>query len=125
MRRISAAICFSILISVHQAGAGSVTESDFEAKDTKSLLNLCTVSSDDPLYKEAINFCHGYLVGAYHYYKVSHPEGGGFICPPDPPPSRNESIKQFISWAQSHPEHMNEAPVETEFRFLSATWPCK
>src|SRR5262249_6862902 len=30
------------------------------------LLNLCTVSTEDARYKEALHFCHGYLVGAFH-----------------------------------------------------------
>jgi hypothetical protein len=44
---------------------------------------------------------------------------------PDPEPSRNEAIGMFIEWAKSHPQHWQERPVETEFRFLIETWPCK
>src|SRR5262245_61788171 len=44
---------------------GAVTEADFEAKTTQNLLNLCTAPPSDPYYREAIHFCHGYLVGAY------------------------------------------------------------
>jgi hypothetical protein len=52
------------------ACAGGVTEKDFEVQTTQNLVNLCTASPDDPLYHQAINFCHGYLVGAYHYYQA-------------------------------------------------------
>ena len=31
----------------------------------------------------------------------------------------------FIDWAKAHPQYMDESPVETEFRFLMETWPCK
>jgi len=48
--------------------AGAVTEEDFKAKTTRNLLNLCTASANDPQHKEAIHFCHGYLVGAYAYH---------------------------------------------------------
>jgi hypothetical protein len=44
--------------------AGAVSEKDFEAQTTENMVNLCTASPDDPLYHQAINFCHGYLVGA-------------------------------------------------------------
>ena len=107
--------------------AFAVTDEDFEVKTTRSLLNLCTVSTDDARYKEALHFCHGYLVGAYHYYlaSVSGPSAKRLVCPPDPPPTRNAAITAFIAWAQAHPQYMSEAPVETEFRFLTETYPCK
>lgn len=107
--------------------AGAVTADDFLVKDTQSLVNLCTASQDDPLYGEAIHFCHGYLVGAFHYYTVTHaaPDSKPLFCFPDPTPSRNDAIGRFINWAKAHPQYMNEVPVETEFRFLTETWPCK
>ncbi|MBW2432657.1 MAG: hypothetical protein JRF36_03575 [Deltaproteobacteria bacterium] len=106
---------------------GAVSEEDFRVDTTQQILNLCTATPDDPLYHQAINFCHGYLVGAFHYYEAvsSGPRGIKFVCPPDPRPSRNESIDKFIEWAKAHPQHFGEAPVETEFRFLMEHWPCK
>ena len=107
--------------------AGAVTDGDFEVKTTRNLLNLCTVSTDDPRYKEALHFCHGFLVGAYQYYlaTLAGPNVKPLVCPPDPPPTRNAAIAAFIGWAQAHPQYMSEAPVETEFRFLTETYPCK
>ena len=107
--------------------AGAVSEKDFEVQTTENIINLCTASPDDPLYHQAINFCHGYLVGAFHYYEAvsSGPKGTRFVCPPDPRPSRNDTIDKFIEWAQAHPQHSGEIPVETEFRFLKEHWPCK
>lgn len=43
--------------------AGEVSESDFKADTTEQIVNLCTANADDPLYHQAVNFCHGYLVG--------------------------------------------------------------
>ena len=107
--------------------AGAVADADFEVKTTRSLLNLCTVSAEDARYKEALHFCHGFLVGVFQYYlaSVSGPKAKPLVCPPDPPPTRNETIAAFIAWAQAHPQFMDEAPVETEFRFLTERWPCK
>ena len=106
---------------------GAVTEEDFVADTTEKLINLCIASPNDPLYHQAINFCHGYLVGAYHFYEAqsSGPKGIKLVCPPDPMPSRNDSINKFIEWAKAHPQYMGERPVETEFRFLMEEWPCK
>ena len=90
------------------------------------MINLCTAAPDDPLYQQAVNFCHGYLVGAFHYYEAasSGPGGVELVCPPTPRPSRNNSIDMFIDWAKAHPQYWNEPPVETEFRFLMEKWPC-
>ena len=107
--------------------AGAVTEKDFEVKTTQNLIDLCTAAPDAPLYNQALNFCHGYLVGAFQYYAAAAagPEGIKLVCFPEPPPTRNEAIAMFIEWAKAHPQYMGEKPVETEFRFLMETWPCK
>ena len=107
--------------------ARAVTEEDFKVKTTQNLINLCTVSADDPHGEKAIHFCHGYLVGAFAYHVAvnSGPDGNMGFCLPDPPPTRNAAIGMFVEWARAHPQYMGEPPVETEFRFLGETWPCK
>lgn len=108
--------------------AAAVTTEDFQAKTTQNIINLCTVGADDPMAREAIHFCQGYLVGAYHYY-MAMSEGPDsperLVCFPKSGVSRNEAIAMFTEWAKAHPQFMNEIPVETEFRFLIETWPCK
>ncbi len=107
--------------------AGAVTEEDFKVKTTQNLINLCTASANDPYRDKAIHFCHGYLVGAYDYHVTenSGPDGVMGFCLPDPPPSRNTAISMFVEWAKAHPQYMGEKPVDTEFRFIAETWPCK
>jgi hypothetical protein len=107
--------------------ARAVTDEDFLAKTTQNLFNLCTAPDDDPRHGKAIHFCHGYLVGAYDYHvsQNSGPDGKLLVCPPDPAPTRNAAIKMFVEWVKVHPQYLNEKPVDTEFRFLMETWPCK
>ena len=107
--------------------AGAVSEKDFRAETTQDLINLCTATPDDPLCPHAINFCHGYLVGAFAYYEAasSGPKGTKLVCVPEPRPTRNEAIKMFIDWVKAHPQYLKDKPVETEFRFLMEKWPCK
>jgi len=116
-----------LLVFLPPVIAHAVSEKDFEVQTTENILNLCAASPDDPLYHQAINFCHGYLVGAYHYYEAvsSGPKGIRFVCPPDPMPSRNDTIGAFIQWVKARPQHWEETPVETEFRFLMEKWPCE
>ena len=115
---------FFLILSV---SVGAVSENDFKADTTEQIVNLCTAKVKDPLYHQAVNFCHGYLVGAFDYYEAAHsgPKAFKLVCLPDPPPSRNEAIEMFIEWARAHPQHMKDNPVETEFRFLMDTYPCK
>ena len=104
----------------------NVTEQDFVAKTTQNLINLCTASPQDPNYQKAIHFCQGYLIGAVHFHlsETANKPQFKLFCLPEPKPSRNKAIDQFIAWAKRHPEYMNELPVDTEFRFLTETWPC-
>lgn len=118
---------FALVFILSGMVQAEVRKDDFLAKDTRSLINLCKAAPEDPLYDKAIHFCHGYLVGAFHYSvaeSANKPELK-LVCFPDPKPSRNEAIDMFVAWAQKHPEFMNELPVETEFRFLHAQWPCQ
>ena len=107
MRRKTFSLLF-VMVFLLPVIAGAVTEKDFQAETTQNIVNLCTASTDDPLYHQAVNFCHGYLVGAWDYYEAvsSGPKGIRFVCPPDPMPSRNDSIDMFIEWAKAHPQHM-------------------
>jgi hypothetical protein len=107
--------------------AGAASEKDFEVQSTQNLINLCTAVPEDPLYHQAVNFCHGFLVGAYRYYEAagSGPAGLKLVCLPDPPPSRNDSFAMFVEWVKAHPQYRKENAVETEFRFLMEKWPCK
>jgi hypothetical protein len=63
-------ILLLIIVFLIPGLAGAVSEKDFEVQSTENLINLCTAAQDDPLYHQAINFCHGYLVGAYRYYEA-------------------------------------------------------
>jgi len=126
MRRKTSSLLF-VLVFLLPVIAGAVSEKDFEVQTTENMINLCTASPDDPLYHQAINFCHGYLVGAFHYYEAttSGPAGIQLVCAPDPRPSRNATLDMFIDWANANPQYRGEAAVESEFRFLMQKWPCK
>jgi Rap1a immunity proteins len=108
------------------AGA-AVTDEDFVLATTQNLVNLCSVSPSDPRAKEAIQMCEGYMLGAYHYYLATNSGKNDMrlVCMPSPTPSRNEVAAMFVQWAKANPQYMKEAPVDSEFRFMSARWPCK
>ena len=120
-------ILLFIIVFLVPGLAGAASEKDFEVQSTENILNLCTTTPDDPLYHQAINFCHGFLVGAYRYYEAagSGPAGLKLVCLPDPPPSRNDAFAMFVEWVKAHPQYLGDKPVETQFRFLMEKWPCQ
>ncbi|CAL1241912.1 Rap1a/Tai family immunity protein [Candidatus Methylocalor cossyra] len=107
--------------------AYAVTEEDFLVRNAENLVNLCTTPPRDPLHAAAVNFCTGYLVGAYQYHESlnSGPDSHPLVCPPEPKPTRQQAIAEFVTWAQAHPEYRNERPVDVMFRFMAGRWPCK
>ena len=124
------------LLSVQSQAA---TKDNFLARDTQDIIELCQVSPNDPLYKEAIHFCHGYLVGAFHYQKVfySRPGFSPLVCLPKPNPSatetmiehvsmsRTKTITEYVQWAKNNPDYWKEPTVDTLMKFLIDKFPCK
>jgi hypothetical protein len=106
--------------------ASAVTQADFLVRNTRNLIDLCTAPADDPLRVAAVHFCTGYLVGAYHYHDslYSGPDSRPLVCPPDPKPTRQQAITDFVSWVKAHPQYDNDRPVDTMFRFMVEKWPC-
>lgn len=105
----------------------AVTTENFRARTTQDLVSLCGSPATDPLHKEAVHFCEGYMVGAYSYYDAENcgPGGSHSVCLSTPVPSRDKVVAMFVQWANAHPQYMGEKPVDTLFRFLDATYPCK
>jgi hypothetical protein len=116
-----------LVVSIVPLSALAATPDQFRVRSTADLVEICSTPANDPMYAAAISFCHGFAVGAYQYYlaSVSGPEGKPFVCLPDPPPSRTEGVRMFVDWARQNPQYMGEPAVETLFRWLATTWPCR
>ncbi len=121
-------ICFNLgALAGLSLQAQAVTQEQFVVRSTQDIIDVCTTAPADPLYTAAINFCHGYLVGAYHYQEAlySGPGMKPVVCHPEPKPTRNEAIAAYIQWAKSHPEYAKDRAVDTLAKFLAESWPCK
>lgn len=109
-----------------QAARADFTTEDFHIRSAQDLVDLCSVETDDSLYTAAIHFCHGFITGAwqFHQAQANGPEGKRFVCPPDPPPTRDQAVAMFVAWSGTHPDRMAEPAVEAFFRFLAGKYPC-
>lgn len=120
---VSALSLFAALAS----GSGAAVEpSSFEVKNAGELVAVCTTPATDPNYAAAIHFCHGYIVGAYHYYEslVEQPMYQPLFCPTDPKAPRDQFIKDFITWVKANPQYNKDRAVHVLFKYMIDKWPC-
>jgi hypothetical protein len=103
--------------------------SNLALKTTQDLYRVCTVAPDDPLRREAMEFCEGYVIGAADYHDAisDRKHLKRFFCYPDTA-TNEQGVKAFIDWAAAHQQDqkfMGDPPVYGVVRGLSAKWPCK
>jgi len=113
-------------LSLAPSMASAVTEDNFRLRTGGDLVELCAVGDNDPLRIAAIHMCHGFGAGTYQTIQAlaGRRELPRLICPPDPPPTRNEAVAAFVTWARRNSQHLGEPPVDLVGRFLLATYPC-
>ena len=108
------------------APATAFTPDDFQLRSGADLVALCSAPASDPLYTAAIHMCHGFAAGAYQTLMAvtRHEKLQPIICPPTPPPSRNDAIARLVEWTGRNPQFLKEPPAEVVARFLITTFPC-
>jgi hypothetical protein len=106
--------------------ARAATSDNFMVRTTADYVALCDSQQGSDNYVAAIHFCQGFASGAYQYYLAvaQNTPSARFVCVPDPAPTRNEVIANFVTWARAHQERMAEPAVESIFRYLGETYPC-
>ena len=107
--------------------AAQVTEQNFRGGRTGDLAALCSAPAQDPMHTAALNWCHGFMVGAGQYHHSVADAGAAhrrLFCLPTPEPTLEQARLAFVAWARAHPEHASERAVDGLTRFATATWPC-
>ena len=116
------ALVTALVLPVASLAADSST---FQLRDTQDLVAACSIPANHPNYANGTGFCHGVLVGAYGVYDATIKGESRFVCPPTPAPNRAKVMNDFVAWAKSRPQHMKDRPLDTLFRYLAETYPCK
>ncbi|MEN8261675.1 MAG: Rap1a/Tai family immunity protein, partial [Pseudomonadota bacterium] len=92
----------------------AVERDDFNLATMQDLLDLCMVIQADPLSKEAIHFCVGYIEGAMDYHDtVVGKDMKPLVCKPNGT-TRNDAVGVLVAWGQANrgnATRMNEPPV--------------
>jgi hypothetical protein len=97
-----------------------------QVKTTGELVELCSVSADDPSYAAAMGFCLGYVDGVldYHAALTSGVMYRPIVCP-HAALTREEVVRVFLDWSKANPQLLGiEAPVEGLMRAVYEKWPC-
>ena len=117
----AAALAFLAPFAAHAA-----TEANFGAKTTGDLVELCEATPDNAIGTAAVNFCQGFALGAVsvEMQNLAAFRGPKLFCMPNPPPSRNEALSEFVKWARASPDRMSATSTDGLFRFLSERYPC-
>ena len=104
----------------------AATEANFGAATTADLVNLCTAAPDNAIGTAAVNFCEGFAQGAIlvEMQNMAAFRGPKSFCMPNPLPSRNEALSEFVKWARVSPDRMSATSTDGLFRFLSERYPC-
>jgi hypothetical protein len=124
MKLIRYVIALAALAASTQTLAGA--PQDYQVTTTEDLIELCSVSADDPLYNAAMGFCLGYIDAAldYHAALTAGPNNATITCP-DGSVSRGEVVAVVVEWSKRNAQHQNtEAPVTGVMRAVSEKWPC-
>lgn len=113
------------LAAIAVPARAAVTEANFQMRTGADLVAVCSPAQGDPLATAAINFCHGFAIGAYQALAsmqaaLPHP----LFCVPSPPPTRNQTMADLVTWARTNPSAMSEHPADTVLDFLTQRFPC-
>jgi hypothetical protein len=98
---------------------------DYQLRTSGDLLDICALDDSHAQYWEARGFCLGYFAGGIdlHDALAAGREFPQIACPTEGV-TRNDVVETFVTYAEAHPEHLNERPMDTVFRAVADRWPC-
>jgi Rap1a immunity proteins len=119
-------IAVAMLVLALPSAAQAATETNFDAKTTADLVELCSAVPDNGLGTAAVNFCEGYLQGAVtvEMLNMAAFRGSKLFCLPNPPPTRSQAMSEFVNWARAAPDRMAQSSTDGLFGFLRERYPC-
>jgi Ssp1 endopeptidase immunity protein Rap1a len=123
LKRFTVAVALVLLAS---GAPRAATEANFGPNTTGDLVELCTAIPDNAMGTAAVNFCEGFAQGAVLVEMQNQVafRGPRLFCMPNPPPSRNQALSEFVNWARSSPDRLAQSSTDGLFRFLSERYPC-
>ena len=106
--------------------AYAATEANFAAGTMGDLVELCAATPDNATGTAAVNFCEGFAQGAVsvEMQNLAAFRGSKLFCMPNPPPSRNAALSEFVQMGPRRTGRLAQPPADGLFRFLGERYPC-
>lgn len=116
-------LLLSASIVLGALGGSTAFASTGAVMSTDQIVKLCSAKND----ATAQNFCNGYAQGVYDMYVASrHPKHNpAFLCFPNPGPSRQKAIDDYLAWAAKNPQFGASTAADSMMRYLAGAYPCK
>lgn len=127
VRGKAAAALLAVVAVCGAPDAHAATADNFTVRNAGDLVALCETPTSEANYVAAVHFCHGFASGAFQYYQAvaQADPAQRFVCPPNPPPTRNQAIAGFVAWAKGKTNVMSGPAADALFRYLGETYPCR
>ena len=98
---------------------------DYQLRTSGDLLDICALDDSHVNYWEACGFCLGFFAGGIHLHDaLTTAEDFPRIACPGEGVTRSDVVATFVSYAEAHPEYLDERPMDTVFRAVIERWPC-
>lgn len=127
-KRKMCSISAAMLVGALSVGPtrAALTEDSFILHNTGDFVDLCSAAQTDRLYTAAMNFCEGFAVGVYRVLEEQDMarRSGHMFCVPDPAPSRDQGIANFVAWAKADPKRLQLSAPDGIAMYLSTQYPC-
>ncbi len=126
MKRVTVP-ALALLAFLATGPAHAVTEQNFNVDTTADLVALCSADAKEAMGTAALNFCHGFVVGSARVMQVNSEasRNAKLFCLPQPMPTRDQSVGEFVKWAQADQVRMGSRPYDALYAFLRERFPCK
>lgn len=125
---VAAAVAAGLAVAGGPASAqGGVAPASFQLRTVSDLAAVCGARAGETNAEAAIYLCHGFLAGVGQYHTATRRPGTPhppLYCPPDPPPSINQTAAGFAAWARANPQFTLEPAVDGLIRWAQRTYPC-
>jgi len=127
LARMLAGVAAVLATAAAAAPAPALSGDEFRLRSGADVVALCSAPASDPLFTAAVHMCHGFGAGTYQTIMAltRHEKLQPVLCPPEPAPSRNETVGRFLEWAKQNPQHLRDPAVETVGRFFITEFPCR
>jgi Rap1a immunity proteins len=115
-------LCVASAMMLMQSPAFSQANLPKGDSTTAALVDLCKNLED----MDGQNFCFGFGEGIYQAYLANrNAKMKTNICFSGNAGTREDVLREFLTWAQVHPQFSQERAAKTLVRFFEAKYPCK